>query len=600
MIFKRGWIAAGAVMAACGVGGVRSASAAEMIKNVQVVHIGTIDLSSIRTRANRAAMLDGLALDASPARAIARMHAVNRRLPATIASETTRAPLPPVVAGLKLAGGNLPSYSNFAGLDALDSDMVNPGAELGIEPPDQGLCVGDGMVVEIVNLAFATYDMSGNLQPPMIDLNTLFGVSPADFLSDPRCYYDKPSKTFFLTVTDLGASDPTNHIWSMTSSLRIAVMPAGGSTINLYKIDSTDPGNPLCPCFEDQPLLGADEYGIYISGNEFPLSSVSLTDGALIFAINKSDLIAGGAAGAATFASYTFAYSVQPAVPAQGVFDTSNNGTEYLMSSLDFSATSDDRIALWAITNTCGIPSGNGGAACNLTPQLSDPTIIKTMSYGLPSQAQQKRGVFPVGQWARNRFETIDSGDDRMQQVVFAGGKLYAGLTTLLKVEGRPHTGILYFIVRPSVSAGAPIADSITAGYAALAGADLYYPSIAVNTNGSAVMAFSMSGPRHFPSSAYMPLTGDLGAPAIHISRPGGAPYDGISGYPKYGGGPPARWGDYSAAFADDNGNLWIASEYTGPSCKKREWLLDPTHTCWGTRGEYANWATNIGEITVP
>jgi hypothetical protein len=600
MRIERRWIAAIAVAIAVVVG-VRTASASGLVKNVKVVRIGAVDLSPVSIHASGASASRPLARTFSPARAVALTHAVNRRLAslyAIPAATQTLIPPAPVASSLTLASGNLVGYTNFPGLNALDSNIANPAAPLGIEPPDQGLCAGHGTVVEIVNLVFATYDMSGNPQSSAMNLNTLFGVAPTDFLSDPRCYYDAPSQTFFFTVTDLGDSDPVNDIWSPTSSLLIGVMPAGGTAVNVFQVNSTDSDNPdgLCPCFADQPLLGADKYGLYISGNEFPLSSLPFTNGAEIFTIKKSDLVNGTAISGVVFWPSTFAFSIQPAAPTQGQFDTSNNGTEYLMSSLDFSGTRDNRIELWAITNTCAIP---GSSACSgLAPQLSDPTVIATPTYGLPRRAQQMRGMFPVGQSVRNPFETLDTGDDRMQQVVYADGNLYAGLNTVLKVGRRLHTGILYFIIQPSVSAGVPIVNSISGNYAALAGADLYYPSIAANANGSAVMTFSISGPRHFPSAAYMPLTGDLGPPAIYIGQPGAAPYDGISGYRKYGGLPPARWGDYSAAFADDNGNLWMASEYAGPSCSKRNWAAD--HTCNGTRGEYANWATNIGEITAP
>ncbi|HJU29699.1 MAG TPA: hypothetical protein VJ718_11040, partial [Candidatus Binataceae bacterium] len=543
----------------------------------------------------------------SPQRAMARARAVNRRVASLqTASPALRRPLPqmPVVASLTLATGDVTGYTSFSALNAFDSDS-NPNNHafnrIGTEPPDQGLCVGDGIVVEVVNLVFVAYGLQGNAQSSIADLSSLFGVPQTNFLSDPRCYYDVPSQTFFITATDLGDSDPANNIWSSTSSLLIGVMPASSGQITTFELSTTDLTNPygICPCFADQPLLGADQNGIYITGNEFALSQYSFFDGAEVFAISKSDLIANSSPANA----YVFpapiglvegtAASIQPAVPAQGVFDTSNNGTEYFMSSLDFNSTRDNRIAVWAMTNTCTLTS----ACPNGSPLLSWE-VVPTSTYGVPPRAHQMKSVFPVGQSVRARLETIDTGDDRLQQVVYAGGKLYAGLTTVLKVGGRLHSGILYFIVQPSISAGAISVASISANYAALTGADLYYPSIAANSNGSAVMAFSMSGPHYFPSSAYMPLTSDVGAQAIYIGQAGAASYDGASGYRRWGGRPPARWGDYSAAFADDNGNLWMASEFAGESCTKQEWLLD--NTCGGIRGNFANWATSIGYIPAP
>src|SRR5438552_7017659 len=54
---------------------------------------------------------------------------------------------------------NAPAFShqsghilqNFNGVSSLDSEITNFGAEF--EPPDQGLCVGNGFVIEAVNSA---------------------------------------------------------------------------------------------------------------------------------------------------------------------------------------------------------------------------------------------------------------------------------------------------------------------------------------------------------------------------------------------------------------------------------------------------------------
>ena len=39
----------------------------------------------------------------------------------------------------------------------------------------------------------------------------------------------------------------------------------------------------------------------------------------------------------------------------------------------------------------------------------------------------------------------------------------------------------------------------------------------------------------------------------------GQAPDDGFTAYKPYGGNGVGRWGDYSAAVADGNGNIWMA-----------------------------------------
>jgi hypothetical protein len=45
-------------------------------------------------------------------------------------------------------------------------------------------------------------------------------------------------------------------------------------------------------------------------------------------------------------------YSVQPATSPSATTREGNGGTEYFLSSLDFFATLDNRIAAWAMTGT--------------------------------------------------------------------------------------------------------------------------------------------------------------------------------------------------------------------------------------------------------
>ena len=55
------------------------------------------------------------------------------------------------------------------------------------------------------------------------------------------------------------------------------------------------------------------------------------------------------------------AYSLQPATsPTAASWNTENNGTEYLLSALDFNATTDNRIAVWALTNTKSLDTQPG------------------------------------------------------------------------------------------------------------------------------------------------------------------------------------------------------------------------------------------------
>jgi hypothetical protein len=72
------------------------------------------------------------------------------------------------------------------------------------------------------------------------------------------------------------------------------------------------------------------------------------------------------------------------------------------------------------------------------------------------------------------------------------------------------------------------------------------------------------------------------GAGDVHIAAAGAGPEDGFTGLVAYGGNGTSRWGDYSAATVDENGTVWLATEYI-PG---------------GPRTVLANWGSFITQVT--
>jgi hypothetical protein len=147
--------------------------------------------------------------------------------------------------------------------------------------------------------------------------------------------------------------------------------------------------------------------------------------------------------------------------------------------------------------------------------------------------------------------------------------------------------------VKPSLDGGVLKAKVSNQGYVAVANENVLFPSIGVTADGAAVMTFSLSGPDYFPSAAYAPLRDKAGN--IRLAGPGVGPDDGFSGYAAEGGNGIGRWGDYSAAVADGDGNIWIAAEFIGQTCTDAVYAADST--CGGTRTLLANWGTFIGRL---
>jgi hypothetical protein len=195
-----------------------------------------------------------------------------------------------------------------------------------------------------------------------------------------------------------------------------------------------------------------------------------------------------------------------------------------------------------------------------------------------------------------------------MQQVYYAAGRVWGALDTRVVVGGEEKAGIAYFIVNPVVigaKRGAqvgPQSSIVTQGYVAVQNNNVIYPAIAVNTAGRGAMAMTLVGENNYPSAADMliDLSGAHGL--VYVPAPGVGVQDGFSEYryySPYGNGVARpRWGDYGAA-DEDQGSIWIASEYIGQRCTLEEYISStPFGSCGGTRRALGNWYTRISHVT--
>jgi len=478
-----------------------------------------------------------------------------RRIPTIPLSSSDKiVHLPPDVAPTPLAVPRVDELErNFNGVSSRDSAVTNFGLEF--EPPDQGLCVGNGVVVEPVNSAFTFYRTDGSLIAGPFNVNDLFNEGALEFTSDPRCYFDKATNTWFATIlfiNDTGTEGRTD----------VAVNSSGDPTTpwTVYHLDNTDDGthgsphHPGCPCFGDQPLLGIDPENIYISTNEFSIQGPQF-NGAQVYAISKADLILHpDKVHFVHFANLSIggaiATSVQPAIT------NDDRGAEYFLDSLDPFGTFDDRIGVWALTNREAVAHGG-------VPTLTS-LVITSEAYGIPPSAIQ-----------RGSKSQLNPDDDRMQQVQFIGGELWGALGTAVTIanDTAPRAGAAWFNIQPHLN-GERIgkAELVSQGYVASLGNYLLYPAIQANSAGTAAMVMTISGPKYFPSAAYTTLSGGSDSfGQIKVAASGTGPYDPNA----------TRWGDYSFAIVDpDSDTFWLATEYIPPLASQTPDRLRN----WGTR----------------
>ena len=521
------------------------------------------------------------------------------------ANTSTFPPPEPNVPPSFVVGFQTPGFSGHNGLSLIDQFSANNGNQFSLEPPDQGLCAGNGFVVEVVNNVIEVFNRQGTPLAGIEDTNTFFGLAAeidattgiqGPFLADPRCFYDIPTQRWF--VTELMQDDGGNPGATGRNFNLIAVSLTSDPTqgFTAFKYDVTDDGldgtanHDGCPCIGDQPLFGADKYGIYQTTNEF---GEEVFNGSQIYAISKSQLEnSANGKGPAPIVVHIDAsqqlvpfggesYSVQPATaPAANSWDQDQGGAvmggaEYFLSALQYVDTFDNRIAVWALTNTRSLNAKNP----NLSLSLS---VIQSETYGQPNGANQKAGETPLGAAVGETEGQLNTNDDRMNQVVFANGILYGGVNSLLKVAGAEHQGLAWFGVKPYFAGPTVKGLVVRQGYVAVPGQDVLFPSLGINANGNGVIAFTLAGNGYYPSAAYTDVVQGFGLPFVHIAGAGKDPDDGFTIYQYFGGDGVGRWGDYSAAVADGD-RIWFASEYIPSKCSTFDLPCRGTYGNWGT-----------------
>ena len=491
----------------------------------------------------------------------------------------------------------------FDGLSQLDQARADGGHQRAIGAPDQALCVGNGYVLEGVNNALRVFGTDGAALTDPIALAPFFGdgheiVSTSPLVlgalhTDPRCLFDPDTGRFF--VTDLRYHrDPQTLAVTGPYAVELAVSQGGDPRAgwSLYTIDTTADGSDGstalsgCPCLGDQPELGADANGIYVTTTEYahPDSSNETIAGERWFAMSKARLVTGSITRAVSFSlafagTFPFPVNTEPAIiPTGGDYDSDNGGTEYLTSDCG----SVDQLFVFALTNTSSLDSE--------APQLAlSSRLVQTEHTTTAAAFGQPDGARPLASWIQQQtggnippVEYLDSGSP-CGNTVYADHRLWTTRVTDVKPENGPvRAGIAWFQLLPTVTDGEVSATVAKQGYLAPNRNNAILGSFAVDSNGHGVLAFSVYGPDYYPSVAYAPVD-ETGVGNVVIVAAGSRSLDDYDGYAYFGAtNRVARFGDYSAAVTTGDGDYWIAGEYQPDTA----------------RTLMASWATHLAHLS--
>ena len=568
----------------------------------------------------------------------------------------------PVTAGQGVSStGPLTVLSTFDGLNHRQQRLANHRNQFSLEPPDQGLCVGNGVVMEIINDVRRVYRPNGTAVTAVQDLNTFFGypaqiiratpTHPAifgPFVTDPSCFFDKDTNRWYATVLTLdvfATDDPAHHIsggdFMGTNHLDLAVSntssPTGPWTIYHVAVQDdgthgtpnhgckgippfgqrTTPTNPNA-CLGDFPHIGADANGIFITTNEYSLFGNDF-HGAQIYAFSKAALAALSPSVAVTqFDTHgadngNSGFTLWPATAPAGLNSTANGGTEYFLSSnaadeahgngSTMGPRRSDQLLVWSMTHTASLNS-------TIDLKLSHSTLAVGL-YVVPAGSEQMAGETPMIDCLNKKSCAtnflIGVPDPFAPEKEYALDSSDTRMLTTVFADGMLW-GALDTAVNSSANTRAGIewfvVNPTAAGGAALVNSG--YLAVSQNNVIYPTIAVTPSGHgvmaftlvgRDFFPSAAFASIDAGGAGAVQLAAQGLGPADGFSGTAVFNAPNPPRPRWGDYGAAVVDGSNIWIASEYIGQTCDLSTYLATGASCGGTRTALANWDTRISEV---
>ncbi len=456
--------------------------------------------------------------------------------------------------------------TSVKGLNAVDSAEHTTNIFSNVEPPDQGLCAGNGSVVETNNIGeILVFNSALQRESAPISFDTIMGLTGKGWSSggDPSCLYD-PANGGHWFFTQIVSASPESAGGAFTGCF------AGVSKACYEGIAVTDGNNPFGPyhvyfssadynpaepgypsLLNDFAKISVTRDAFMMFYDEFPLLPSTLPgigggifNGAQELVFRKSALeqglpttLANGTPNPAVtvaienmghiptpdgtcakdkvlrMGGITCWVAVIPGQPVAGKFDNAHGGTGFMVGSLDFygfvplATSGDNRIAAWAWTGLSALNSA-GCASCKASIRFTGQLFSGVNRYYNPEK------VNLGGILAPQKVGPIPLGDE-------CGA---AGLSTL-GVASCPEGGIQTngdFLTQVSQAQGqlwASTATQIAQTYTR-ANAEIHMGAVywVVGTN-----SFDSTGRFTLTSQGYVsPLHEDLSMPAMAASPASG------------------------------------------------------------------------------
>jgi hypothetical protein len=365
-------------------------------------------------------------------------------------------PTPPTVSCQPLGPGcdRISMFSGGAigvkGLNAVDSSTQITNTEgIDIEPADQGICAGNGYVVEDNNLGeILIFNTRLHRESPVIPLDTVMGLTQLGWSSggDISCTYDYSNGghwffTEFVSASPESAEGPFAATGCFEGGANACyegiAVTTGNSPYGPYNVyyahadyNPAEPGYPYL--LNDFAKIATSRDAFLLFYDEFPLVTPGLNgggfNGAQELAFDKNALERGEPTTlpdgqpnpAFTVAienmgllptpngtcssddefhapGITCWFSVIPAAPPDpSQWDNSHGGSAFMLEALDFYGSGDNRIAVFDWTGLDNLNSWGCSSCSNI--RFGGQLFSGVDSYyGEGALAPQKAGPIPLG-----------------------------------------------------------------------------------------------------------------------------------------------------------------------------------------------------------
>ena len=430
-------------------------------------------------------------------------------------------------------GAFLPDCARATLLVGIGQNFIGStfGQDSSLLPPDPNGAVGPNHFVELINGRFTVYNKTNGVR-----VRTMTGLSflsnagvnvPNNWLvTDPRLIYDPSAQRWLALQVDY---DPSGAV--TTNRFLLAISATSDPTGSWKGVAL--PGDINGLDFADFPTLGLDAQNVYLSADLFDSSQNPI--GPTLVSLPKADLLAGTPSIAHRTSFGTLTYSargeiLQPVVAVDG----SSRGSVLAIAGLT-GTVPQTTLKVSSIFNTV-----SPGPAL-----LSPATTIPVDSYSVPINPPQPDGT-----------SNLDDGDARFSSFVYrVNGVLFAVHGTQMNTRAALRwyrIDATNYVVLESGTITDP-------------NLDLFYPSIAANTNNVIVIGCNGSSSNTFVSAyavAGETVNGVTTFGKLLLLKPG------VTSFQNPDRTGTSRWGDYSTTCVDpaNPDHFWTIQMYpSGP-----------------------------------